>query len=106
MMYLDPIRSLAMYFGKSHLSIYMPALSLSGSKNGYRQHLCCICIYKSSFPLTDFNYCVAISRILRVMKDKYEEEALIMKDVKGWKVGESVYHTNRWVTPTAIDARK
>ena len=33
------------------------------------------------------------------MKEFEEEEALIMKDVPGWKVGESVYHTDKWIPP-------
>lgn len=39
------------------------------------------------------------SRVLRALKAAEEEEALIMKDVPGWKVGESVYHTERWIPP-------
>ncbi|XP_063063192.1 NADH dehydrogenase [ubiquinone] 1 alpha subcomplex subunit 13 [Engraulis encrasicolus] len=39
-------------------------------------------------------------RSLRVMRENLEEEAVIMKDVPGWKVGESVFHTERWVSPT------
>ncbi|CAG8497611.1 10688_t:CDS:2 [Scutellospora calospora] len=31
-----------------------------------------------------------------------EREAEIMKDVPGWKVGESVYNTKRYVGPTQI----
>jgi len=33
------------------------------------------------------------------MKLFEEEEAQIMKDVPGWKVGESVYHVDRWIPP-------
>ncbi|XP_067416435.1 NADH dehydrogenase [ubiquinone] 1 alpha subcomplex subunit 13 [Emydura macquarii macquarii] len=40
-------------------------------------------------------------RTLRLLRENLEEEANIMKDVPGWKVGESVFHTDRWVTPTA-----
>ena len=40
-----------------------------------------------------------IHRILRGMKLFEEEEAQIMKDVPGWKVGESVYHADRWIPP-------
>ncbi|XP_075063869.1 NADH dehydrogenase [ubiquinone] 1 alpha subcomplex subunit 13 [Mixophyes fleayi] len=39
-------------------------------------------------------------RILRVLRENLEQEAIIMKDVPGWKVGESVFHTERWVPPT------
>jgi len=28
-----------------------------------------------------------------------KEEAEIMKDVPGWVVGESVYHTEKWIPP-------
>uniref|UniRef100_A0A4W3H4D1 NADH dehydrogenase [ubiquinone] 1 alpha subcomplex subunit 13 n=1 Tax=Callorhinchus milii TaxID=7868 RepID=A0A4W3H4D1_CALMI len=38
-------------------------------------------------------------RLLRLMRENLEEEAKIMKDVPGWKVGEGVYHTKRWVEP-------
>ncbi|XP_073407426.1 NADH dehydrogenase [ubiquinone] 1 alpha subcomplex subunit 13 [Dendrobates tinctorius] len=38
-------------------------------------------------------------RILRVLRENLEQEAIIMKDVPGWKVGESTFHTDRWVTP-------
>lgn len=40
-------------------------------------------------------------RTLRGMKLFEEEEAQIMKDVKGWTVGESMYHTDRWIPPPA-----
>ncbi|XP_048415860.1 NADH dehydrogenase [ubiquinone] 1 alpha subcomplex subunit 13 [Stegostoma tigrinum] len=39
-------------------------------------------------------------RTLRILKENLEEEAKIMKDVPGWKVGESVYNSDRWTTPT------
>ncbi|XP_034412393.1 NADH dehydrogenase [ubiquinone] 1 alpha subcomplex subunit 13 [Cyclopterus lumpus] len=38
-------------------------------------------------------------RTLRILRENLEEEAILMKDVPGWKVGESVFHTSRWVTP-------
>ncbi|XP_003384822.1 PREDICTED: NADH dehydrogenase [ubiquinone] 1 alpha subcomplex subunit 13-like [Amphimedon queenslandica] len=41
-------------------------------------------------------------RILRALKASEAMEALIMKDVPGWKVGESVYHTKKWVPPSII----
>eukprot|EP01122_Echinamoeba_exundans_P009273 TRINITY_DN3232_c0_g1_i2.p2 TRINITY_DN3232_c0_g1~~TRINITY_DN3232_c0_g1_i2.p2 ORF type:complete len:136 (-),score=12.83 TRINITY_DN3232_c0_g1_i2:132-539(-) len=37
-------------------------------------------------------------RFLREHKDRIEEEALIMRDVPGWTVGESPYKT-RWMPP-------
>ncbi|XP_017582989.1 PREDICTED: NADH dehydrogenase [ubiquinone] 1 alpha subcomplex subunit 13 [Corvus brachyrhynchos] len=39
-------------------------------------------------------------RTLRMLRENLEEEAKIMKDVPGWKVGESCFHTDRWVPPT------
>ncbi|XP_066840136.1 NADH dehydrogenase [ubiquinone] 1 alpha subcomplex subunit 13 [Anser cygnoides] len=39
-------------------------------------------------------------RTLRMLRQNLDEEAKIMKDVPGWKVGESVFHTDRWVPPT------
>ncbi|XP_019393857.1 PREDICTED: NADH dehydrogenase [ubiquinone] 1 alpha subcomplex subunit 13 isoform X2 [Crocodylus porosus] len=42
-------------------------------------------------------------RTLRLLRENLEEEAIIMKDVPGWKVGASVYHTDRWVTPSMAE---
>ncbi|XP_071434141.1 NADH dehydrogenase [ubiquinone] 1 alpha subcomplex subunit 13 [Pithys albifrons albifrons] len=39
-------------------------------------------------------------RTLRLLRQNLDEEAKIMKDVPGWKVGQSVYHTDRWVPPS------
>uniref|UniRef100_A0A8C4IYP1 NADH dehydrogenase [ubiquinone] 1 alpha subcomplex subunit 13 n=1 Tax=Dromaius novaehollandiae TaxID=8790 RepID=A0A8C4IYP1_DRONO len=39
-------------------------------------------------------------RTLRLLRQNLDEEAKIMKDVPGWQVGESVFHTDRWVPPT------
>lgn len=36
---------------------------------------------------------------LKMLRENLEEEAIIMKDVPGWKVGESVFHTDRWTKP-------
>ncbi|KAJ3594886.1 hypothetical protein NHX12_004191 [Muraenolepis orangiensis] len=38
-------------------------------------------------------------RTLRMLRENLEEEAILMKDVPGWKVGETVYHTDRWTKP-------
>ncbi|RZC69241.1 hypothetical protein C5167_032327 [Papaver somniferum] len=38
-------------------------------------------------------------------KKYLEEEARIMKDVPGWKVGESVYHSKRWMPPASGELR-
>ncbi|XP_034976909.1 NADH dehydrogenase [ubiquinone] 1 alpha subcomplex subunit 13 [Zootoca vivipara] len=39
-------------------------------------------------------------RTLRLLRQNLDEEAKIMKDVPGWQVGESRYHTTRWTAPT------
>lgn len=38
-------------------------------------------------------------RVLQLLRENLEEEAVIMKEVPDWKVGESVFHTTRWVSP-------
>uniref|UniRef100_A0A2K6KHZ8 NADH dehydrogenase [ubiquinone] 1 alpha subcomplex subunit 13 n=1 Tax=Rhinopithecus bieti TaxID=61621 RepID=A0A2K6KHZ8_RHIBE len=38
-------------------------------------------------------------RTLQMLRENLEEEAVIMKDVPDWKVGESVFNTTRWVPP-------
>ncbi|XP_030743903.1 NADH dehydrogenase [ubiquinone] 1 alpha subcomplex subunit 13 [Echinops telfairi] len=38
-----------------------------------------------------------------MLRENLEEEAVIMKDVPDWKVGESVFHTTRWVPPMVCD---
>jgi len=38
-------------------------------------------------------------RYLQWVRDCRAEEHEIMKDVPGWKVGESVYFTDKWVRP-------
>ncbi|XP_072037915.1 NADH dehydrogenase [ubiquinone] 1 alpha subcomplex subunit 13-like [Amphiura filiformis] len=40
---------------------------------------------------------------LKVLKYNREQEAIIMKDVPGWVVGESPYHTKRWIEPHLED---
>eukprot|EP00118_Oscarella_pearsei_P025593 m.308433 g.308433 ORF g.308433 m.308433 type:complete len:131 (+) comp43982_c0_seq1:16-408(+) len=45
-------------------------------------------------------------KVLRALKANEEAEAEIMKDVKDWKVGESVYHTKKWVPPHPSQLRK
>ncbi|CAB4006479.1 Hypothetical predicted protein [Paramuricea clavata] len=44
--------------------------------------------------------------MIRQMKENMETEEAIMKHVKGWKVGESVYHNERWVTPHSTELEK
>eukprot|EP00158_Paraphelidium_tribonemae_P000503 Partr_v1_DN22628_c0_g1_i1_m5319 putative NADH dehydrogenase (Ubiquinone) 1 alpha subcomplex len=36
---------------------------------------------------------------IRWRQDQLAKEEEIMKDVPGWKVGESVYHNSRWAPP-------
>ncbi|KAA8527859.1 hypothetical protein F0562_035272 [Nyssa sinensis] len=44
-------------------------------------------------------------RFVKEWKNYLEEEAKIMKDVPGWKVGESVYHSGRWMPPATGELR-
>ena len=45
-------------------------------------------------------------RCLKALKENEEMEALIMKDVPGWTVGESVYNTEKWITPVPLQVKK
>ena len=45
------------------------------------------------------------SRFVKEWKKYLEYEAEVMKDVPGWKVGESVYHSGRWVPPASGELR-
>lgn len=49
--------------------------------------------YKSPFPFST----------LKQLKHTQQQEEIIMKDVPDWVVGESVYHTKRWVRPRVED---
>jgi NADH dehydrogenase (ubiquinone) 1 alpha subcomplex subunit 13 len=44
--------------------------------------------------------------MIRQMKENMKTEEAIMKEVKGWKAGESVYHTERWVAPHSTELEK
>ncbi|KAK1290008.1 NADH dehydrogenase [ubiquinone] 1 alpha subcomplex subunit 13-A [Acorus calamus] len=44
-------------------------------------------------------------RFVEQYKKYLDEEARIMKDVPGWKVGESVYHSKRWTPPATGELR-
>ncbi|CAL5413688.1 unnamed protein product [Camellia sinensis] len=44
-------------------------------------------------------------RFVKEWKKYLEEEARIMKDVPGWKVGESVYNSGRWMPPATGELR-
>ncbi|KAJ0568178.1 hypothetical protein HanIR_Chr06g0293221 [Helianthus annuus] len=44
-------------------------------------------------------------RFVKEWRKYLEEEARIMKDVPGWKVGESVYHSGRWMPPATGEMR-
>lgn len=44
--------------------------------------------------------CVPVNcRVLRSLLAAEEEEAQIMAGVPGWTVGESIYHTDKWIPP-------
>ncbi|XP_027170495.1 NADH dehydrogenase [ubiquinone] 1 alpha subcomplex subunit 13-B [Coffea eugenioides] len=44
-------------------------------------------------------------RFVEEWKKYLEEEARIMKDVPGWKVGENVYNSGRWMPPATGELR-
>ena len=45
-------------------------------------------------------WCVSVNcRVLRSLLAAEEEEARIMAGVPGWTVGESIYHTDKWIPP-------
>lgn len=44
-------------------------------------------------------------RFVKEWKKYLEEEARIMKDVPGWKVGENVYHSGKWMPPATGEMR-
>ncbi|OIV98867.1 hypothetical protein TanjilG_21202 [Lupinus angustifolius] len=44
-------------------------------------------------------------RFVREWHKYLEYEAEVMKDVPGWKVGESVYHSGRWMPPASGELR-
>lgn len=46
-----------------------------------------------------------VFRFVKEWRKYLEEEARIMKDVPGWKVGESVYHSGRWMPPATGELR-
>jgi len=46
-----------------------------------------------------------IHRFVKEWNKYLEEEARIMKNVPGWKVGENVYHSGRWMPPATGELR-
>ncbi|KAG9150421.1 hypothetical protein Leryth_019793 [Lithospermum erythrorhizon] len=44
-------------------------------------------------------------RFVKEWRKYLDEEARIMKDVPGWKVGESVYNSGRWMPPATGELR-
>ncbi|KAK3009607.1 hypothetical protein RJ639_014692 [Escallonia herrerae] len=73
-------------------------------------------IFKPKSAIKEEKYAarVAILPLLQAEEDerfvvewkKYlEEEARIMKDVPGWKVGENVYNSGRWMPPATGELR-
>ena len=71
-------------------------------------HLCLIIYPYLPPPSQLYNTEFCLSTFYRFVKEwkKYlEYEAEVMKDVPGWKVGESVYHSGRWVPPATGELR-
>lgn len=38
-------------------------------------------------------------RVLMMLQESLEKEAILLKDVPDWDVGKSVFYTVHWVTP-------
>uniref|UniRef100_A0A3Q7I832 NADH dehydrogenase [ubiquinone] 1 alpha subcomplex subunit 13 n=1 Tax=Solanum lycopersicum TaxID=4081 RepID=A0A3Q7I832_SOLLC len=47
----------------------------------------------------------SLNLFVKEWKKYLEEEARIMKDVPGWKVGESVYNSGKWMPPATGELR-
>lgn len=56
-------------------------------------------MYLETIKKTLFKMFFFCTRILKALKENERDEELIMKDVKDWNVGESVYNTTKWITP-------
>ena len=44
--------------------------------------------------------------MIRQMQENLKTEEAIMQHVKGWKAGESCYHTGRWIAPHETEMAK
>lgn len=58
-----------------------------------------------SILYTNYYYVPIIHRFVKEWNKYLEEEARIMKNVPGWKVGENVYHSGRWMPPATGELR-
>ena len=56
------------------------------------------------FTLKIYHFAFFI-RFVKEWKKYLEDEARIMKDVPGWKVGENVYNSGRWMPPASGELR-
>ncbi|MQL74697.1 hypothetical protein Taro_007060 [Colocasia esculenta] len=59
---------------------------------------------KNMPPEERFFPCSKLKR-MKEWKKYLEEEARIMKDVPGWKVGENVYNSGKWMPPATGELR-
>ncbi|KAK2098175.1 NADH dehydrogenase 1 alpha subcomplex subunit 13 ndufa13/GRIM19 [Saguinus oedipus] len=59
--------------------------------------------FEARIPLMPLFQAETDRRILHMLRENLEEEAIIMKDVPGWKVGKSVYNTTRWLPPLLVE---
>ncbi|KAF2576819.1 hypothetical protein F2Q68_00001332 [Brassica cretica] len=49
--------------------------------------------------------CLFVNRFVSEWKKYLDYEADVMKDVPGWKVGENVYNSGRWMPPATGELR-
>ncbi|EFJ34074.1 hypothetical protein SELMODRAFT_167299 [Selaginella moellendorffii] len=69
-----------------------------GQFNRYRS-LCKLEKKACRFAITPYILAEQDISYVNARKKQLEEEARIMANVPGWVVGESVYHTKRWMSP-------
>lgn len=62
-------------------------------------------IFFLSILYTNYYDVSIIHRFVKEWNKYLEEEARIMKNVPGWKVGENVYHSGRWMPPATGELR-
>lgn len=66
----------------------------------------CACSNLQKVILFQSPFCILwINRFVSEWKKYLEYEADVMKDVPGWKVGENVYNSGRWMPPATGELR-
>lgn len=58
-----------------------------------------------SMTIDTDSFFLSFFRFVQEWKKYLEYETEVMKDVPGWKVGENVYHSGRWMPPATGELR-